>query len=54
MKFDKNGNIIPQKINMKVTHEEEVEDLIEDYVHKKCNFKIKYNETGDAQFVDKK
>ena len=53
IKFDSNGNITSQKVNYKIRHEEETEDLIEKYITNKCNFDIKFDEKGDVTFKEK-
>ena len=48
MIFDKKGKLLPQKVNYKVRHDEQIEDLIEEYINDKCDLQIEFNEKGDA------
>jgi len=49
MKFDENGNLIPQKVRVKGGHDERMEELIEKYISEKCNFRINYDKNGEAE-----
>lgn len=53
MKFDKNGNLIPQKIKFDIKHDELDEDVFDKYITDECNFKIKYDKKENATFVKK-
>ena len=48
LKFSKKGRLLRQTVNYKVKHDEETEDLIEKYINDKCDFRIEFNEKGDA------
>lgn len=54
MKFDKNGFLIPQKINYKPKKDEETEEMMEKYIKKKIDFQIDYDNEGNAIFLKKK
>ena len=53
MKFDKTGKLISQKINYKVRHDEQTEELIDNYINDKCIFQIKFSKSGDCIFNKK-
>ncbi len=53
MKFNKNGALVPQKVKYKIKHEEETEDLINNYININCNFQIVFDKKGDPVFRKK-
>ena len=53
LKFDGNGIFIPQRVNYKLTKDEEKEEMIDKYVKKKTNYQINYDHEGNAIFVKK-
>ena len=53
MKFDKNGNLAPQKIKFNIVRNEVDEETISKYFQKKTNFQINYDNEGYAIFVKK-
>ena len=53
MKFNKNGNLIPQIVKYEVKHEEETEEILDKYIKKKTDFQIDYDNEGNAIFIKK-
>ena len=53
LKFDRNGVFIPQVIKIKVKRDELEEEIIEEYIKKKTNFQIDYDNKGNPIFVKK-
>lgn len=53
MNFDKNGKLLPQKVNYTINHSEPDEEMIEKYINKKCEFRIEFDNKGDPIFKKK-
>lgn len=53
MRFDKNGNLIPQRIKYKPKRDEETKEMIEKYIKKKTDSQIDYDNEGNATFIKK-
>ena len=53
LKFDENGAFIPQRVNYNIKHEEEIEEMLENYLNNECNFQIKYDNKSNPIFIKK-
>lgn len=53
MRFNKNGDLIPQIVKYKVKHEEATEEMLDEYIKKKTDFQIDYEHEGNARFTEK-
>ena len=53
LKFDGNGGFIPQRVNYKLTKDEEKEEMIDKYVNNECNFQIEYDNKSNPIFIKK-
>lgn len=53
LKFNRNGVFIPQIVKLNIKRDELDEEIFEEYIKKKTDFQINYDNRGNPIFIKK-